>query len=104
MRLALYQPDIPPNTGTILRTAACLGVGVDLIEPCGFPFDDRDLRRAGLDYLAIAALTRHASWDAFLSARAAGPSGRSPRRREDHHFQDSRASRRSATSSNPAAR
>lgn len=70
MRLALYQPDIPQNTGAILRLAACLGVGVDVIAPCGFAFHDRGLRRAGLDYLDYAALTRHRSWRAFLDSRA----------------------------------
>ena len=53
MRLALYQPDIPQNTGAILRTAACLGVPVDVIEPCGFVLDDRGLRRVGMDYLRL---------------------------------------------------
>lgn len=72
MRLALYQPDIAQNTGTILRLAACLGVGVDVIEPCGFPFDDRRLRRAGMDYLDDVELARHSSWQAFLAARAPG--------------------------------
>ena len=66
MRLALYQPDIPQNTGTILRTAACLGVAVDVIGPAGFDMSDRSLRRAGLDYLDHVDLTRHQSWDAFL--------------------------------------
>jgi tRNA (cytidine/uridine-2'-O-)-methyltransferase len=65
MRLALYQPDIPQNTGTLLRLAACLGVAVDLIEPCGFVWDDRRLRRAGMDYLEGVNLTRHESWAAF---------------------------------------
>lgn len=69
MRLALYQPDIAQNTGTLLRLGACLGVPVDVIEPCGFPFSDRGLRRAGLDYLAAAELRRHASWSAFEAAR-----------------------------------
>jgi tRNA (cytidine/uridine-2'-O-)-methyltransferase len=68
MRLALYEPDIPQNTGTLLRTAACLGVPVDVIEPCGFVFDDRRLRRAGMDYLAHVEMRRHASWRAFLEA------------------------------------
>ena len=68
MRLALYEPDIPQNTGALLRLAACLGVAVDVIEPCGFLFDDRRLRRAGLDYLALARLRRHASWADFLGA------------------------------------
>ena len=65
LRLALYQPDIPQNTGTLLRTAACLGVAVDLIEPAGFAVTDRNLRRAGMDYLDAAVLTRHAGWSAF---------------------------------------
>lgn len=69
MRLALYQPDIPQNTGTILRLAVCLGLPVDVIEPCGFVLSDRRLRRAGLDYLADATLVRHASWHAFQAGR-----------------------------------
>jgi tRNA (cytidine/uridine-2'-O-)-methyltransferase len=72
MRLALYQPDIPQNTGAILRLAACLGVAVDVIEPCGFVFDDRKLRRAGMDYLELAAMCRHGSWDDYLAARGPG--------------------------------
>jgi tRNA (cytidine/uridine-2'-O-)-methyltransferase len=71
MRLALYQPDIAQNTGTMLRMAACLGVGVDIIEPCGFVFADPRLRRAGMDYLDSVDLARHISWQAFLAARAA---------------------------------
>jgi tRNA (cytidine/uridine-2'-O-)-methyltransferase len=73
MRLVLYEPDIPQNAGTLLRLAACLGVAVDLIEPCGFILDDRRLRRAGMDYLDGVALTRHAAWDTY---RAAAPAGR----------------------------
>jgi len=69
MRLALYQPDIPQNTGTILRLAACLGVAVDLIEPFGFPFDDRRMRRAGMDYLDRVEIRRHVDWPAFRTAR-----------------------------------
>lgn len=69
MRLALYEPDIPQNVGALLRLGACLGVPLDVIEPCGFVFDDRRLKRAALDYLDKAALTRHPSWDAFLKAR-----------------------------------
>lgn len=69
MRLALYQPDIPQNCGTLLRLAACLGVGVDLIEPFGFLWDDRRLRRAGLDYAALAAVRRHSSWEAYAALR-----------------------------------
>ena len=71
MRLALYQPDIPQNTGTILRMAACLGVSADIIGPAGFDMSDRSLRRAGLDYLDHVDLTRHQSWDAFQVSRAA---------------------------------
>jgi tRNA (cytidine/uridine-2'-O-)-methyltransferase len=70
VRLALFEPDIPQNTGALLRLAACLGVAVDLIEPCGFLFDDRRLKRAGLDYIALARLRRHASWNAFLEAHS----------------------------------
>jgi tRNA (cytidine/uridine-2'-O-)-methyltransferase len=69
LRLALYEPDIPQNAGALLRLAACFGVGVDLIGPLGFLFDDRRLRRAALDYADLAAVARHASWDAFLAAR-----------------------------------
>ncbi len=65
MRLALYQPDIAQNAGAMLRLAACLGVPVDLIEPCGFVFGDAKLRRAGMDYLEHVALVRHVSWTAF---------------------------------------
>src|SRR3546814_13141893 len=65
MRLALYQPDIPQNCGALIRLAACLGVGLDIIEPCGFLLDDRRLRRAGLDYHALAAVKRHPGWTAF---------------------------------------
>ncbi len=64
-RLALYQPDIPQNTGTLLRLAACLGVPVDIIEPAGFDVSDRNFRRAGLDYLDRVEIVRHASWRAF---------------------------------------
>jgi tRNA (cytidine/uridine-2'-O-)-methyltransferase len=64
-RIALYQPDIPGNTGAILRLAACLGVGVDVVEPAGFDLGDRALRRAGMDYLEMAALERHVSWEDF---------------------------------------
>ena len=69
MRLALYQPDIPQNTGTILRLAACLGVAVDVIAPTGFDMTDRALRRAGLDYLAHVEIARHASFADFEAAR-----------------------------------
>lgn len=65
MRIALYQPDIAANTGTIIRLGACMGVAVEIIEPCGFPFGDAAMRRAGMDYLPKANVTRHASWEAF---------------------------------------
>ena len=65
MRLALFQPDIPQNTGTLLRTAMCLSIAVDIIEPCGFIFSDRRLKRAGMSYLNDADITRHASWEVF---------------------------------------
>ena len=69
MRLALYEPDIPQNTGALLRLAACFGVGVDLIEPAGFLLDDRRLKRAGLDYADLVAVARHASWRQFQASR-----------------------------------
>lgn len=75
MRLALYQPDIPQNTGAILRLAACFGLPVDIIEPCGFVFDDRRMRRAGMDYLDHVEVHRHRSWEAYRAARA-GAAGR----------------------------
>jgi len=68
MRLALYQPDIPQNTGTILRLAACLGAPVDVVGPTGFDMTERTLRRAGLDYLKHVQITRHASFTTFESA------------------------------------
>jgi tRNA (cytidine/uridine-2'-O-)-methyltransferase len=69
MRLALFQPDIPQNTGALLRLGACLGVPVDIIEPCGFHLDDRRLRRAGMDYLDRARMVRHPSWQAYQDVR-----------------------------------
>ncbi|MCX2725846.1 tRNA (cytidine(34)-2'-O)-methyltransferase [Roseibium salinum] len=84
--IALYQPDIPQNTGTILRLAACLGITVHLIEPAGFPISDSALKRAGMDYLERAAMIRHTSFAAFeawcreqdrrlilLTTKSAGP-------------------------------
>lgn len=73
MRLALFEPDIPQNTGAILRLGACLGVAVDIIEPCGFIWDDRRLRRAGMDYLEGVELERHVSLETYLAGRAAHP-------------------------------
>jgi tRNA (cytidine/uridine-2'-O-)-methyltransferase len=71
MRLCLYQPDIPQNTGTMLRLAACLGLAVDIVEPAGFDVSDRNFRRSGLDYLDHVEIVRHASWRAYDAARRA---------------------------------
>lgn len=68
MRIALFQPDIPQNTGALIRLAAGFRVGLDIIEPCGFQFTDKGLKRAGMDYLELAAVTRHPSWAAFLAS------------------------------------
>jgi tRNA (cytidine/uridine-2'-O-)-methyltransferase len=71
MRLALFQPDIPQNTGAILRLAAGTGVGLDVIEPCGFVWSEPRMRRAGMDYIDLASVTRHASWQAFKESKPA---------------------------------
>jgi tRNA (cytidine/uridine-2'-O-)-methyltransferase len=73
MRLALFQPDIPQNLGAAIRLTACLGVGLDVIEPCGFPLSDAAIRRAAMDYARFAEARRHAGWADF---QAAGRSGR----------------------------
>ncbi|MFA5955659.1 tRNA (cytidine(34)-2'-O)-methyltransferase [Hyphomicrobium sp.] len=73
MRLALYQPDIAQNTGTILRLCACFGVPVDVIGPAGFDMSDRSLKRAALDYLSFVDLTRHVSFETFMAGRVASP-------------------------------
>ena len=70
MRLVLYQPDIPQNTGALLRLGACFNTPVDIIEPCGFPFDDKRLRRSAMDYGGACTLVRHRSWETYLEARA----------------------------------
>ena len=70
MRLALFQPDIPQNTGAMLRLAACLGVAVDIIELCGFPLDDRRMRRVGMDYMDQVTISRHDSWPNYCKAAA----------------------------------
>jgi tRNA (cytidine/uridine-2'-O-)-methyltransferase len=72
MRLMLYQPDIAANFGALLRLAACFAVPVEVIEPCGFPLDDRRMRRAGMDYFDRVMLGRHASWPQFLADRPPG--------------------------------
>jgi tRNA (cytidine/uridine-2'-O-)-methyltransferase len=69
VRLALYQPDIPQNAGACMRLAACFGVELDLIEPCGFVIDDRRMGRSAMDYRQHLTLHRHVSWAAFLAAR-----------------------------------
>ncbi|CAA7620047.1 tRNA (cytidine(34)-2'-O)-methyltransferase [Magnetospirillum sp. UT-4] len=70
LRLALFQPDIPQNAGALLRLAACLDLALDVIEPCGFLWDDKRMRRAGMDYLDHVAVARHSSFAAFRAARA----------------------------------
>ena len=69
MRLALFQPDIPQNTGAIIRLTACFGVSLDIIEPCGFILSDAKLRRSSMDYLNLADIDRHISWEAFVKKR-----------------------------------
>lgn len=70
MRLALFEPDIPQNTGALMRLCACLNVPMDIVEPCGFVLSDKNLRRAGMDYIAHLDLTRHLNWNAFKTATA----------------------------------
>ncbi len=72
MRIALYEPDIPQNTGAILRLGACMGVAVDIIEPCGFALTDAKMRRAGMDYIGRLEWCCHRSWSAFLAAPPPG--------------------------------
>ena len=72
MRLVLFEPDIPQNAGSLLRLGACLGVAVDIVEPCGFVFSGAQMRRAGMDYLEHVELVRHDSWSAFLAQHAQG--------------------------------
>ncbi len=72
MRLALFQPDIPQNLGAAMRLCACLGVGLDVIEPCGFPLGERAARRAAMDYAAQVEMRRHDSWAEYLAGRATG--------------------------------
>jgi len=73
MRLALFQPDIPQNTGTLLRLGACLDLPLDIIEPCGFIFNEKAMRRAGMDYLNKVSYRRHISWQDFLTYRSEHP-------------------------------
>ena len=72
MRLALYEPDIPQNLGAFIRLSAGLGVPLDIIEPCGFPVDDKRIRRAAMDYYDLATIARHDSWQAFRRDRPPG--------------------------------
>ena len=72
MRLALFQPDIPQNVGACIRLSACFGVELHVIEPTGFRFDDRAMKRAALDYGPLSHMTRHPDWAAFQSARGSG--------------------------------
>lgn len=65
LRIALYQPDIPQNLGAMMRLCACLGVELDIIEPCGFPLDDRKIQRAGMDYMTLVKMQRHRAWQDF---------------------------------------
>jgi tRNA (cytidine/uridine-2'-O-)-methyltransferase len=94
MRIALYEPDIPQNTGTILRLCACLGVEAHIVEPAGFPVTDRAFRRAGLDYLDQVTITRHGSFAAFNAWRRGERFGlvllttTATRCYLDHHYQD----------------
>ncbi len=76
MRLALYQPDIPQNTGAALRLGACFRVPVDIIEPCGFPLDDKRLRRSAMDYGGSCEVQRHTSWEAFVQTSRTAVPGR----------------------------
>ncbi len=70
MRLALFEPDIPQNAGTLMRLCACLGVPMDVIEPCGFVLSDKNLKRAGMDYIERLDLTKYLNWEAFKTAHA----------------------------------
>jgi len=72
MRLALFEPDIPQNLGAFIRLSACLRVPLDIIEPCGFPVDDKRMRRAAMDYADLATIARHSSWTAFQRDKPPG--------------------------------
>ena len=68
LHVALYQPDIPQNVGAAIRLCACMGVTLDIIEPCGFPWDEKKIKQSGMDYLSEATIVRHDSWEAFRAA------------------------------------
>jgi len=76
MLIALYEPDIPQNTGSMVRLAACMGIPLHIIEPCGFPLDDKRLRRVAMDYYDLTAITRHPSWKAFIEHKQEQRNGR----------------------------
>jgi len=76
MFIALFEPDIPQNTGSMIRLSACMGVPLHIIEPCGFPFDDKRMRRVAMDYYDLADIIRHASWQKFLDFSQAKEGGR----------------------------
>ena len=65
MKIAMYQPDIPQNCGAMMRLCACIGVGLEIIEPCGFLWDERKIRTSAMDYYDKASIARHSSWEAF---------------------------------------
>jgi tRNA (cytidine/uridine-2'-O-)-methyltransferase len=90
MRIALYQPEIPGNVGAVLRLAACFAVGIDIIEPCGFVFSDKRLKRAGMDYADHVEITRHVDWDVFraqVTGRLILLSSKATTRLPDYAFQ-----------------
>src|SRR5689334_25374249 len=76
LNIALFEPDIPQNTGSLIRLAACMDVPLHILEPCGFPFDDKKIRRVALDYYDAADITRHISWHHFLDFRQTLPDAR----------------------------
>ncbi|MGB0719950.1 MAG: tRNA (cytidine(34)-2'-O)-methyltransferase, partial [Bdellovibrionales bacterium] len=67
--IALYQPEIPQNVGAMIRLTACLGLGLEIIEPCGFPWNDKKIKQSAMDYMTLVNYTRHASWERFMAAR-----------------------------------
>ena len=91
MRISIYQPDIPQNLAALLRLSACLNVPLDIIEPCGFVFSDAKLRRSGMDYLELANIQRHISWESFLEkqteSRLVLVTTNANQTLEDFHFQ-----------------
>ena len=76
VRICLYQPDIPQNVGAMMRLCACLGVPLDIVEPCGFPWDERKIRQAGMDYIEFVEYRRHESWEAFRAQAGLKDGGR----------------------------